>query len=149
MADPFSVAGSAVGVISLGLTVCQGLLAYYGPLKAFHEQIDEVAYRMAASDSILKALQHVLTNAHVLFDSETAPSAAVAIDSILSCQEGLNKLGRMLEKCDKTKLASSSVGPKRIDRLLYPFRRDTLMALVESMSYLQANLSTSLQLLNM
>jgi hypothetical protein len=35
MADPFSGAGGAVGVVSLGLTVCQGLLAYYGPFKHF------------------------------------------------------------------------------------------------------------------
>lgn len=42
MGDTFSVAGGAVGVISLGLTVCQGLLAYYGPFKAVDEQIHEI-----------------------------------------------------------------------------------------------------------
>lgn len=150
MADPFSVTGSAVGVISLGLTVCQGLLAYYGQFKAFHEQIDEVTDRMATLETILKALQHVLINASVLSTCETAPSAAAAIDSILKCHEGLNKLGRMLEKCDATKSARSSTGHnKQISRLLYPFRRETLMALTETMSSLQANLNTSLQVLNM
>ncbi|KAA8647781.1 hypothetical protein EYZ11_013356 [Aspergillus tanneri] len=150
MADPLSAAGSAVGVISLGLTVCQGVLAYYGPFKAFHEQVDEVACRIAALDGILKALQHVLTDAHVLSASETAPSAAVGIDTILDCQEGLNKLRKMLEKCDKTKQAGSSIAPKkRIDRLSYPFRRETLKALMETTSWLQANLDTSLQMLNM
>jgi hypothetical protein len=150
MADPFSVTGSAVGVISLGLTVCQGLLAYYGQFKAFHEQIDEVTDRMAALESILKALQHVLINASVLSMCETAPSATVAIDSILKCYDGLNKLGRMVEKCDATKSTRNSTGHnKQISRLLYPFRRETLMALTETMSCLQANLNTSLQLLNM
>lgn len=150
MADPFSVTGSAVGVISLGLTICQGLLAYYGPFKAFHEQIDEVADQIAALDSILKALQHVLINANVLSTSETAPSAVVAIDSILNCQEGLTKLRRMLERCDKTKSARSSVEPnKQISRLLYPFRRETLMAFMETMSCLQVNLNTSMQMLSM
>ncbi|KAJ5984407.1 hypothetical protein N7481_006506 [Penicillium waksmanii] len=150
MADPFSVTGSAVGVISLGLTVCQGLIAYYGKFKAFHEQIDEVTDQMAALESILKVLQHVLINASVLSTCETAPSAAAAIDSILKCHEGLNKLGRMLEKCDATKSARSSTGHnKQISRLLYPFRGETLMALTETMSCLQANLNTSLQVLNM
>jgi hypothetical protein len=43
MGDPFSVAGSAVGVISLGLTVCQGLLTYYGQFKAYDEEIRDVS----------------------------------------------------------------------------------------------------------
>lgn len=103
MADPFSVTGSAVGVISLGLTVCQGLLAYYGQFKAFHEQIDEVTDRMATLETILKALQHVLINASVLSTCETAPSAAAAIDSILKCHEGLNKL----EECLKNAMRRS------------------------------------------
>jgi hypothetical protein len=150
MADPFSVTGSAVGVISLGLTVCHGLLAYYGQFKAFHEQIDEVTDRMATLESILKTLQHVLVNSHVLSTRETSSSASVAIDSILKCHEGLKKLKRMLEKCDATKSERSSTSHnKQISRLLYPFRRDTLMALTETMSCLQVNLNTSLQVLNM
>jgi hypothetical protein len=92
MTDPFSVTESAVGVISLGLTVCQGLITYYGNFKAFHEQID-VTDQMAGLESVLKVLRHVLMNASVLSTCETAPSAAAAIDSILKCHEGLNKLG--------------------------------------------------------
>lgn len=62
MGDPFSVAGSAVGVISHGLTVCQGLLAYYGPFKAFDEQNHDISTRLRRSKSTLKALQDVLAN---------------------------------------------------------------------------------------
>jgi hypothetical protein len=105
---------------------------------------------MAALESILKVLQYVLINTSVLSTCETASSAAAAIDSILKCYEGLNKLGRMLEKCDATKSARSSTSHnKQISRLLYPFRRETLIALTETMSCLQANLNTSLQVLNM
>lgn len=66
MADPFSVAGSAVGVISLGLAVGQGLLAYYGPLKAYDEQIHDVSDRIKSFSSTLKALKAVLANAKVI-----------------------------------------------------------------------------------
>lgn len=151
MADPFSAAGSAVGVISLGLTVCQGLLAYYRPFKAFHAEIDEVTGRMTALDGVMKALLPVVTDAQaVLSPVESSQSAAVAIKSILGCQQGIDKLKGMLEKCDKTDSAGGSTRPKnRINRLLYPFRRDTLMALLGTMGWLQANLDTSLQMLSM
>ena len=39
MGDPFSVAGSAVGVISLGLAICQSLISYYGSWKAYDDEI--------------------------------------------------------------------------------------------------------------
>jgi hypothetical protein len=150
MTDPFSVAGSAVGVVSLGLTVCQGFLAYYGPFKTFHEQIDEVACRVSSLDGILKALENVLINAHVLSNSPSAQSTAVAIDSIICCENGLQKLRKVLEKCQNTRPAHNLLGSNiQINRMLYPFRRDTLMTLMGTMNWLQANLSTSLQILNM
>jgi hypothetical protein len=150
MADPFSAAGGAVGVISLGLTVCQGLLAYYGPFKTFHEQIDEIASRVSSLDGILNALQRVLINAHVLSNPPTAQSTAVAIDSIICCHNGLQRLRKMLEKCQNKKPASNLLGSNiQVNRMLYPFRRDTLVTLMETMNWLQSNLSTSLQILNM
>jgi hypothetical protein len=150
MADPLSVAGSAVGIISLGLTVCQGLLAYYGPFKSFHDQIDEVICRIAALDGILKVLQDVFMDDHIISTSLTAQSAAVAVDCILRCSEGLHRLKKTLEKCTSTKSTNNPFRSKiQINRMLYPFRRDTLMALLETMSWLQANLNTSLQILNM
>jgi hypothetical protein len=147
MADPFSVTGSAVGVISLGLSLCQGLLAYYGPFKAYDEQIHDVSRRITSFNSTLKALQDLLANAQVFSSPLTAQSATVALDSIFSCQEGLDRLGKMLDKCRSTK---NILGSKiQINRILYPFKRDTLMVLLERVSWLQAQLNTSLQILNM
>jgi hypothetical protein len=150
MGDPFSVAGSAVGVISLGLSICQGLLAYYGPFKAYDEQIHDVSNRITSFDSTLKALEDVLAHAQVFSSPLTAQSATVALDSIFACQEGLERLSKMLERCKGTASAKSFLGSKiQINRILYPFRRDTLMAILETVSWLQAHLNTSLQILNM
>lgn len=147
MSDPFSGAGSAVGVISLGLAACQGLLAYYGPFKAYDEQINDVSNRIRSFDSTLKALQDVLANGQA-FSSLTAQSAAVTLDSIFNCQEGLERLSKMLDKCKSTN--TTLLGSKiPINRILYPFKRDTLIALLETVSWLQAHLNTSLQILNM
>lgn len=150
MADPFSVAGSAVGVISLGLTVCQGLLAYYGPFKAYDEQIHDVSNRIKSFNSTLEALKDVLANAGVSSSALTPRSATVALGCIFNCQEGLKRLKNMLDKCRKSPSTKSFLRSKiQIDRMLYPFRRDTLVTLLDTMSWLQADLNTSLQNLTM
>ncbi|KAH8704770.1 hypothetical protein BGW36DRAFT_421364 [Talaromyces proteolyticus] len=149
MADAFSIAGTAAGVISLGLSVCQGLLAYYGEFKLFHEQIDEVTSRISSLDGILNTLQNMLINAHLLITSPTAQSTAIAVDSIIRCRNGLQRLQKMLEKCQNTTLSNNLLGANiQVNRMLYPFRRATLIALMETINWLQANLSTSLQMLN-
>jgi hypothetical protein len=150
MADGFSIAGTAAGVISLGLSVSQGLLAYYGQFKSFHEQIDEVTSRVSSLDGILNTLQNMVINTHVLFTSPTAQSTAIAVDCIIGCRNGLQRLQNMLEKCRNTTPSNNILGPNiQVNRMLYQFRRDTLIALVETINWLQANLSTSLQMLNM
>jgi hypothetical protein len=150
MTDPFSVAGSAVGVISLGLTVCQGLLAYYGPFKDYDEQIQDVSNRIKSFNSTLKASEDVLANAQVFSSTLTAQSATVAFDCIFNCHEGLKRLKNMLDKCRGSPSSKTFLGPKfQMNRMLYPFKRDTLVTLLDTMSWLQADLNTSLQILTM
>ena len=55
MADPFSTAAGAVGVISLGLTVCQGLLAYS---KMRVKEITLLRYSKGAVSVVLSKLLH-------------------------------------------------------------------------------------------
>lgn len=150
MADPLSVAGGAAGVVSLGLTVCQGLLAYYRPFKSFHEEIDNVTCRIETLDGILKTLQNILlANAPVLAASQTEP-VNTAADSIQRCKRGLQALERMLDKCNKTTSPANPFAARlQSSRLLYPFRRETLMTLMETVTWLHANLNTALQVLGM
>ena len=42
MADPFSVAASAVSVVSLGIQVCQGLLSYYSDYKSYNDDVSSL-----------------------------------------------------------------------------------------------------------
>ena len=37
MADPLSISASVAGLVSLGLTVCSGILQYYGAWKGSEE----------------------------------------------------------------------------------------------------------------
>jgi hypothetical protein len=48
MADPISAAGTAVGIISLGLQVSQGLIKYYTHFKAHDKEIADTVSRSEA-----------------------------------------------------------------------------------------------------
>lgn len=152
MTDPFAVAGGAVGVISLGLTVCQGFLAYYGPYKSFHEEIKIVTTRMEALKCILKVIQSLISEITMLNVPSIAQSTQVVNDTILFCQDVLLKLHGTLNRCyasvPSRRLATFEL-EAQVNRVLYPFRRQTLMSLVENVSWLQDNLNTSLQMMQM
>ncbi|KAL3470051.1 hypothetical protein BJX99DRAFT_240167 [Aspergillus californicus] len=141
MADPFSITGSAVGVVSLGLTLCQGFLAYYGPYKSFHEDIDEILSRIRSLNALLNTLHKVVAKSH------PAPVTHLATKNIVNCQQGLQKLEKMLDKCHKIcppDREKSSGLKYQYSRLLYPFRRETLMKLMDTVAWLQSNVDTAL-----
>ena len=59
MADPFSIAGTAVGITSLDIQTCQGLIKYYVQFRGYHEDIDVVITHLEIVETILKALDAV------------------------------------------------------------------------------------------
>jgi hypothetical protein len=153
MSDPFSVTGSAVGVASLGLTICQGFLLYYGPYKSFHDDVDEVVSRIQSLNGLLTLLQRVVTESDATDASPVTKSVDLATQkNIESCRQGLNRLQKMLDKCHKTCPPGRETASRlrtQFDRLLYPFRRETLMNLMDTASWLQANVDSTLQVLHL
>lgn len=149
MADPFSVAGSAVGMVSLGITICQGLATYYGQFKSFHGEVDDITCRVENLHTVLKLLLKTLTNPVVSGTFSKSECTTVAIDAILRCWQRLQKLEKTLEQCRTSPSGNTLKSKFQINRLLYPFRRETMMALVEIISGLQANLDTALYMLNL
>lgn len=149
MSDPFSVAGSAVGVISLGLTVCQGLLTYYGQYKSFHQETNDATSHLETLDCMLKVLVNTITKGELQTASLTAEPARIAIETIKRCERKILELDETLKKCKDTPVSASSSLKFSKARALYPFRRDTLVALRGSVHWLQGNLENSLSLLNL
>lgn len=150
MGDPLSVAGSAVGVISLGLSVCQGLITYYGQYKSFHTDIHDATSHLENLDCILKALMKTIRQSELQNASlTTEPARIAAKDTIDKYNQKLKELEELLKKCKDTSVATNLSSKFSKSRMLYPFRRDTLLALRESVSWLQDNLGNSLSLLNL
>ena len=56
MADP----GTAIGIISLGIQVCQGLTSYYSVYKSFHDHVNHANLRLGDLQATLEILQQLL-----------------------------------------------------------------------------------------
>ncbi|KAL4948589.1 hypothetical protein BDW69DRAFT_90641 [Aspergillus filifer] len=149
MSDPFSVSAGVVGVVSLGLTVCQGLIAYYGPWKGYDDEIAKFTTRLEGLQSTLKVLGGFVSPEQEL-DLPSDQYRDLVSLQLDSCQKSCGELDELLQKC-----RSNDTSPfvrkhdwLRLKRALYPFNKDSLVTVSHTVSGLQDNLQLSLQLLN-
>ncbi|KAF3384930.1 hypothetical protein F1880_002148 [Penicillium rolfsii] len=88
-----------VGVISLGLSVCQGLNTYYSQYKSFHKDIQDVTSYLNNLNCILESLVKTIRQSELQNASFTAEPARIALDTIDQCNQKLKELEAMLQKC--------------------------------------------------
>ncbi len=146
MADLFSVGAGLTGVISLGLTACQGLIKYYESARSQAADVEKAVKQAEDLRSTLEILEKVIKTPQC-----GATNVVVHVESkIKSCEEGIRSLSTYLDKCKqeepmgdwKEKLQAQK------GRLLYPFRREALKNLVQTLHDVQQGLSTALDILN-
>jgi hypothetical protein len=147
MSDPFSIASSAVGIISLGLQVTQGLVTYYSQFKSFDSDIAEISRKAEGLHGILQVLEVPLRK----FEIDNAPIPAQVRTAISASEEGLRNLNGWIEKYGNTKPPANIEDRLRLlrKRTLFPFRRDTLLGLKSTLESLQSNLDTAIQVLHL
>lgn len=136
MADPFSAAGSVVGVVSLGITVAQGLVNYYGAWKDCGDDVRSTLASLQDLSTTLEILRSQLSQAqrpqnHVLHLEKT----------IGSCADAIARLDHKLEKIQKHRKLG------QFERLRYPFRRGTIGKLQDLIAELRGNLQLLLEVL--
>jgi hypothetical protein len=151
MADPFSIAGSAVGIVSLGITVCQGLFQYYSACCDGPEDIKALRSSLAGLISTLDVLGRTMKDDR--FDST---SRAHVQRCLADCDDAVQNLSRELNKVnlEAPKSAGSSSSSSGLSvraklgntgkRLLYPFRESTLKKLRGYVEEMCENLSMAI-----
>lgn len=140
------VAGTTVGVISLGLQVCQGLFNYYNQFKSFSDDVSSTLQRLEELSGLLEVLdQHM----------RRSPADGVALDigqdSVAACGAQLRKLQEMIKKCGECQMPAARADRVKLvkRRLLYPFRKETLNEMHATLDRLQSNVNLAAQLLQM
>lgn len=140
------LAGSAVGVASLGIQVCQGLLSYFDSWKGYNSDIDGVYSSIADLSRTLVLLRDSLQKG----DLEQERSERVNI-CLTTCEGALRELSDRLRDLRKHK---EPEGLRRktwleMQKLWYPFRTKTLDKLQANVSGIQERLKLALQVLQL
>lgn len=107
MGDPLSVGASAVGIISLGLTVSNGLLDYYN---AFKDQPADVAQMITSLQSLSQNLEAIDRKVqHPLLNREAVHGVT---ENLESCAAGVHILQVKLDKIRNTKPGKCICSPR-------------------------------------
>lgn len=135
--DAFCVASTAAGLISLGITVCQGLLVYY---RSWNDA-DETISNMYGS---IEALTRTFMILERSISSSTLNKEAIlrVNESMESCEQGISALNKKLAKIQLHTNQGSwkERSWARLKGTLYPFKESTLMMLKERCNELRDNL---------
>lgn len=139
MADPLSLTANAVGVISLGITVCQGLIDY---CQAYAGQYGDV--RVAVQD--LQDLEKSLT---LLRDSfRRRPDLFnLVVPYMDRLRARIDDLQPILSQFGKSVSRQSSLKDKvesAKQRALYPFKKGMIRELRDTVRQAQDNLTLAL-----
>lgn len=141
MSDPFSVAGSAVGVVSLGLVVCKELHSFISDVRTAADKAEDIRVSLASLETHLEILDSELRKL-----SPTSSTAAASAD-VAGCAEALN---RIKEKIASTANGSGSVIRERLRslefRVSYPFKKDDLEYLRILLKSVRDDLELALQI---
>ncbi|SMQ55633.1 unnamed protein product [Zymoseptoria tritici ST99CH_3D7] len=139
-------AGAAVGIASLGIQVCQGLLDYYNGWKDYQTDIAGAYNSIADLYETLALLKVSLDDKEL--DHDRAERAKEALES---CKDGLMKLSKKLQKL-QTHEKPQGLRQRlwsEFQRGSYPFKASTLAKLREIVDDVMERLKLALQVLQL
>lgn len=144
MADPLSITGGTVGVISLALTTCQGIFTYYESYKTQNQDVCNAMQNLQLLIRSLSLIQDCMTN-------NVASQEAIAHieNCITSCRDATFKLDGFLQKYHQNPSPTSLKERLHIceQRILFPFKKSTLKNLSATIRDFKDNLTTGLQII--
>ena len=144
MAELGCVSGAA-GLISLGITVCKGVLAYYDAFRGSEDAIDKMCSSMENVGKTLLVISSTLTRGK--FDMTVISMVETSVNR---CAQGLDALAKKLEKIKSVRrdgtFKARLENAKR--QTVYPFKESTLVKIREVCDDLRDNLALAVGALN-
>ena len=144
MGDPLSIIASAGGIISLGITVCQGLIDYCQAFAGQYQDVRVAVEDLHGLEKSLAALRDSLTHRPDLLNL-VQPYIVTLRGRINGLQPILGRFREHVSRQhafkDKVKTATQ--------RTLYPFKKGMVKELRDAVRHAQGNLSLALQVVQM
>jgi hypothetical protein len=138
--------GAAVGVASLGIQLCQGILTYYHDWRSCYDDIS-TAYEKV---SVLKETFAQLKNSlHDPFLDDARKM--ITHRCLISCQKGLSRLQKLLDKLPVVSQSPELIAraTAAVNRAVYPFRTNAFKNIVKTVDGLVDDLALALQVLHL
>lgn len=141
------VAGTAIGILSLGIQVCQGIFSYYQVYKDQDQRIYDVLCEVRTLSTTLEAAHGCLAKAK-LPQSITTNQVE---ENIIAYASAITRLEQLLSRCHRTSSATRATDQIQlvIRKVAFPFRQGTIKDLKDTVKGLQANVLLVLQTLQL
>ncbi|MCJ1425855.1 hypothetical protein MMC29_003755, partial [Sticta canariensis] len=148
MSDPVSIAGTAAGLITLGIQVTRSLVEFYTSYKSQYSTIADTVEQLECVLESFKSLKETLLDRKVQPEEQSLIKSIY--ESIQHCDELIYELQ---EECQKFHKTSSNEIAAKVKvagrRVTYPFRQSTLQKLDESIGEIRDNLASALDILQL
>ncbi|KAI4653234.1 uncharacterized protein J4E79_008748 [Alternaria viburni] len=139
MADPFSITGSAVGVVSLAIQVCKGLEWYLSGVKEAKNKAEQIAAETEELANLLEQLESVIGKV------DPSQSVSATRTGIVSCANAIATIRKKLKPDDQAANSGIKSSLKRLTkRLAFPFKEADITYWKDVLSTIQQSLQTAL-----
>jgi hypothetical protein len=139
MADPFSITGSAVGVVSLAIQVCKGLEWYLSGVKEAKDKAEQIAAETEELASLLESLESIISKA------DQSHAVSVTRTGIVSCANAISTIRKKLKPDDQPLEGGIKSSLKRLTkRLAFPFKEAEIKYWKDVLNTIQQSLQTAL-----
>jgi hypothetical protein len=139
MADPFSITGSAVGVVSLAIQVCRGLEWYVSGVKDAKDKAEQITAETEELANLLELLESIIGKVN------QSQSVSATRTGIVSCADAIATIRKKLKPDDQASNSGIKLSLKRLaKRLAFPFKEAEIKYWKEVLSTIQQSLQTAL-----
>lgn len=139
MADPFSITGSAVGVVSLAIQLCKGLEWYVSGVKDAKDKAEQIAAEMEELANLLELLESIVAKVD---PSHTVTATRTGIES---CADAIATIRKKLKPGDQASDGGIKSSLKRLGkRMAFPFKEAEIEYWKGVLNTIQQSLQTAL-----
>ncbi|KAK4861551.1 hypothetical protein LT330_003586 [Penicillium expansum] len=141
MSDPLSIAGTAVGIISLGLQVCGEIVSFCQAWQSFNEDIQNIGQKADGLRMPLRVLRELIEDFRT-----TDPMIASDLENKAKSIEHVIK--RLKTATDRYATGKSNPDSFRfqLKKAAYPFKKEGLREMASDLDSVEAVLQTALQM---
>ncbi|KAJ5434000.1 hypothetical protein N7491_004595 [Penicillium cf. griseofulvum] len=139
MSDPISVAGTAVGIISLGLQVCGEIVSFCQAWQGFNDDIQNIGQKADGLRMPLRALRRLIEDFRT-----TDPTIATDLEQkAKSIEQAIKRLKTATDRYSSTASDTDSFR-FQLKKAAYPFRKEGLRDMASDLDSVQGVLDTAL-----